>query len=238
MSLEKWESGDCVLYRGDCLEVLPTLGKVDAVITDPPYGVDGGHGGQLRDYRKADYAGAWEDNPEYIRRVCVTAIHECRQIARTVVLTPGTRCCCAYPQPDEVGCFFAIASSRIGKFGFQTCHPIFYYGWYKARGKGAIATGIVLTETAEDNGHPCPKPINAWTWLVERSTEPNALVLDPFMGSGTTGVACVKLGRKFIGIEIDPGYFEIAKKRILKAQNDAPLFDKPKTRQTTIGVPQ
>ncbi len=209
-----YQEDGITIYHGDCRDALPSTGKVDLVLTDPPYGVEGGHGGKLRDYRKADYNGTWEDNPEYIETVCAPVIRGCLKIAKTTVMTPGTRCICSYPQPDEVGCFFAIASSRIGKFGFQTCHPIFYYGWYKNRGKGAIATGIVLTEQAEENGHPCPKPYGAWAWLLTRSCEEGALVLDPFMGSGTTLVAAKNLGRKAIGIEIEERYCEIAAKRL------------------------
>ncbi len=216
--------GNATLYLGDCREILPTLPKVDVVVTDPPYGVEGGKGGQLRDYKKADYTAAFNDTPAYIRTVCAPIIGWCIKLADTVVLTPGTRCLCSYPQPDDVGCFFALASTRIGKFGFQSCHPIFYYGRYKNAGKGAIATGILLTESAEKNGHPCPKPEKAWTWLVERSTEAESVVLDPFMGSGTTGVACMNLGRKFIGVEIEERYFNIACRRIEDAQRQQRMF--------------
>lgn len=188
--------------------------SVDLVLTDPPYGVEGGHGGQLRDYKKADYTGDWMDTPEYITKHCVPAIKECFRIAKTVVVTPGTRCLCSYPQPDEVGCFFSPASSRIGLFGFQTCHPIFYYGYYKNRGKGALPTGMILTEAAPKVGHPCPKPLRAWKWLLERCSEPGWIVLDPFLGSGTTAVAAKQLGRKYIGIEINPDYCKIAENRL------------------------
>ena len=204
------------IYCGDCLEILPLIeaGSVDLVLTDPPYGLEGGCGGQLRDYRKADYRGSWEDTPEYIKTTCVPAIELCLQISQTVVLTPGTRCACSYPQPDEIGCFFSPASSRIGKFGFHSCHPIFYYGHYKNRGRGALPTGIAITESVEKNGHPCPKPIKAWKWLLERCSNPGDMVLDPFLGSGTSLVACQELGRRGIGIEISEEYCEIAKKRL------------------------
>jgi site-specific DNA-methyltransferase (adenine-specific) len=220
-----WSKNGVTLYCADCRDVLPTLGKVDAVVTDPPYGIEGGHGGQLHDARKADYDGDWNDNRDYIETVCVPSIETCITIADTVALTPGTRCLCSYPQPSDVGCFFSPATVRCGPFGFSSCTPIFYYGRYKNAGKGRIATGIVLTEAAEDNGHPCPKPLRAWSWLVERCTEPFALVLDPFMGSGTTGVACVRLGRKFIGIEIEPKYFDIAVRRIEAAFDETSLLD-------------
>jgi site-specific DNA-methyltransferase (adenine-specific) len=77
------------------------------------------------------------------------------------------------------------------------------------------------------------------TWLVDLSSRYNELILDPFMGSGTTGVACVKLGRRFIGIEIDPGYFEIACQRIRDAYAQGDLFREPpkrKAEQTCLGL--
>ena len=74
-----------------------------------------------------------------------------------------------------------------------------------------------MTERAEKNGHPCPKPIGAWSWLLEKVSQSGEVVLDPFMGSGTTLVAAELLGRRGIGIEIDPGYFDIACRRVEEA---------------------
>lgn len=214
MAKPYYEDAAVKLYLGDAREILPQLDRVDLVLTDPPYGVEGGHGGQLSDYRKTDYLGEWEDTPEYINDVCVPIIQDCIKLARTVVLTPGSRRLCSYPQPDAVGGFYAPAASRIGRFGFQNLHPIFFYGHYKNAGKGALHTVRVLTETAEDNGHPCPKPLLAWKWLLDRCSEPGDLVLDPFAGSGTTLRAAKDLGRKAIGIEIEERYCEIAAKRM------------------------
>ena len=204
------------IYCGDSLDVLRGMAdeSVDLVLTDPPYGVEGGHGGQLRDYRKTNYTDAFNDTPEYIKQVCVKAIEESLRVGKTVAMTPGTRCLTFYPQPDEVGCFYSPAASRIGKFGFQNCHPIFYYGYYKNAGKGALHTAYVLTERSEKNGHPCPKPIVAWSWLLSRCSEPNNLILDPFAGSGTTAIACINLRRKYILIEKEEKYCEIAVRRI------------------------
>lgn len=214
MLYHKTEFGS--LYCGDCLDVMSTMQdkSVDLVLTDPPYGVDGGHGGQLKDYRKADYTDAFDDTPEYIRKVCVKAIEMSLRIAKTVVFTPGSRCFTYYPQPDDMGVFYQPASSRIGRFGFQTAQPIFYYGYYKNAGKGSLHTSYVLTEASEKNGHPCPKPIKAWTWLLERCANPDTIILDPFAGSGTTAIACIRTNRKYILIEKEEKYCEIARKRI------------------------
>lgn len=81
-----------------------------------------------------------------------------------------------------------------------------------------------LTEQPEANGHPCPKPLKAWYKLCGNMSLPGQTILDPFMGSGTTGVAAMQLGRKFIGIEIEPKYFDIACERIENAQRQERLF--------------
>ena len=222
---------------GDCLEVMKDWPDncVDLVLTDFPYGVEGGHGGQLKDYRKADYDGDWQDTPEYIRRVCVPTAKLSLRIAKAVVFTPGTRCGCSYPQPDEVGCFYTPASSRIGLFGFQNCQPIFYYGYYKNRGKGALHTARQLTERAEANGHPCPKPIKAWAWLLERCSRPGDLVIDPMNGSGTTCVAAKMLGRNYIGIDISEEYCEIARQRIRAVATGVPAKEQRSGQMALFG---
>ncbi len=224
LSFEVVHIGPHVLYRGDCREVLPALGRVDAVVTDPPYGIDGGRGGQLKDYRKADYGASFTDEPDYIRMVVVPVVGECRSIASAVALTPGTRCAWLYPAPDDVGCFWCPAANRLGPWGFMVNHIILYYGTDYRAGRGPWPNSVTMNEVAEENGHPCPKPIKAWTWLVAKASPPDSLVLDPFMGSGTTGVACARLGRKFIGIEIEPKYFDIACRRIEDAWTGGPLL--------------
>ena len=79
---------------------------------------------------------------------------------------------------------------------------------------GCRATALTSTETAEPNGHPVPKPIGWMLWLVGLASRADDVVLDPFCGSGTTGVAAMRLGRRFIGIEKDPGYAQLARDRI------------------------
>ena len=221
------------LYLGDCREILPAIGRVDAVVTDPPYGVDltakqnkwvknTGHG-----YASVD------DTPAFVSEVCVPAIEKAIKIARNVVLTPGTRNTFAYPAPAALGTVFNPNGAGSGKWGFECNAPILYYGKdpYLASGQGRRPNSWEqpATDFAEKNGHPCPKPIGMMRWLVARASLPGETVCDPFMGSGTTGVAAVQLGRKFIGIELEPAYFEIALKRIAAALNQQDLFiEKPK----------
>lgn len=203
----------CTIYHGDCREILPQLPKVDLVLTDPPYGIEG-RDGMNHDNRKSSYSGTWKDTPEYVKSICVPVIVWCIENIKTVCVTPGTHCLCYYPQPDDVGCFFTPASPRLGKFGFQSCHPIFYYGWYKNGGRNNSISGKELTEISNQNGHPCPKPLKAWTWLLSRLISEDGSILDPFMGSGTTLRAAKDLGRKAIGIEIQEKYCEIADRRL------------------------
>ena len=100
--------------------------------------------------------------------------------------------------------------------------PILYYGKDYRAGKGALPSGKSVTERSEKNGHPCPKPISAWSWLLDKVSQEGETVVDPFMGSGTTLRAAKDLGRKAIGIEINEEYCEIAATRL--SQEVLPLF--------------
>ena len=216
--------GNATLYLGDCLEILPTLPKVDAVITDPPYGINGYRGTINQERGKGDYAGAFEDTPEYIKNVVVPAIELCRAICGCVVLTPGNRNFSSYPQPDSFGCFYQPASVGMQGFGNVDAQPIFYYGKNATKKNFGKPCSYQLTESPEKNGHPCVKPYRAWATLVENVTLEGHTVCDPFMGSATTGIVCREANRKFIGIEIEPKYFDIACERIENAQRQARMF--------------
>jgi site-specific DNA-methyltransferase (adenine-specific) len=232
LAFERVEIGRHVLYRGDCLEVLPTLSGVDAVVTDPPYGVElkgkrakERGGGQT--FREGGYE-SMNDSPSYIASVCVPAIEQCISIAPRVALTPGIRCMWKYPNPSDVGCFYSAAGTGVGRWGFVCSQPILYYGScpYLAKGMGSRpnSCGQTYPNDANEIDHPCAKPIRMWQWLVNRASLEGMTVLDPFMGSGTTGVACERLGRRFIGIEKEPKYFAIACRRITEAMNAEPLL--------------
>lgn len=198
--------GDCMLFLGDCREVIasfPECFRVGAVVTDPPYGVG-------MEYKSTD------DTPEFVRSVAVPVIEMCRSIADRVVLTPGIKNLFAYPPPTHTGAIYYPAGAGMNVWGFTCWQPILYYGKdpYLAHGKGSKPDSFSATDAASKADHPCPKPIGQMRRIVDRVTFEKETVLDPFMGSGTTGVACINLGRKFIGIEIDEGYFDIACRRI------------------------
>lgn len=197
------------LRLGDCLEILPTLpaGSVDAVITDYPYGVGVKYG-------------VYNDTQDNLKQLIDASLPELRRVARRVVLTCGIANVYLYPIPEWILCWAYSGGGSSGKWGFNAWQPLLAYGKdpYLSNGLGRRPDLIYQTETAEKNGHPCPKPLGVWTKIVNRCSLPGETILDPFMGSGTTGVACVQTGRNFIGIEIDPNYYAIAQKRIQEAQ--------------------
>ena len=236
--------GDATLYLADCREVLPTLGRVDAVVTDPPYGVGfSGKRAKQRSgsvtHREGGYSG-FDDTPEYVEDVAVWAVQFCAQTARSVAVTPGTRCAFLYPRPDDIGCFYSAAGTGLGKWGFSCSQPILYYGAdpYLANGAGARANscGQKFPNDANDVDHPCAKPLPQMLWLVNRVSWHGDTVLDPFMGSGTTGVACVQLERAFVGIELHEPYFDIACRRIEQAYRQPRLFAEPARKPEQIGL--
>jgi DNA modification methylase len=212
------------LICGDCLEVLPTLGKVDAIVTDPPYGVNGGSGTLGAASSKTKYTASFDDTPDYVRQVVIPAVALALSLSSRGCITPGTPCAFLYPQPDDMGAIYQPATPGLNKWGRETTQPVLFYGKDPRAGLTIQAKHIQATIAAEKNGHPCPKPDYVAKWMVQRASLDGETVLDPFMGSGTTGVAAVKLGRKFIGIEIEPRYFDIACRRISDALKQPDMF--------------
>ncbi len=225
--------GDVQLYHGDCLDVLRGLeaGSVDAVVTDPPYGIglginkdSRGSSGRVRRHglAKAAYKN-YEDTYENFVALIVPRIGAAIRVAKRGAVFTGPHIQEQQKATAFGGVYCPVGGGRHA-WGFKTFHPVLLYGKAVDLHKGAKPTILKDNGRAEKNGHPCPKPLAWMRWLVELTTRPGETVLDPFMGSGTTGVACVQTGRRFIGVELDPIYFTIAKKRIAEAQAAEPLF--------------
>lgn len=179
-----------VIYHGDCREVLPTLGPVDLVLTDPPYGM-----------RKAE----WD-----MQIVPVADwLPACRLLGPTVLFC-GVQGVFDYPRPDWILSWTRVASAqRNGALGgFNNWEPILAYGLK------ALCNDTVSVPNIPDgiDGHPTPKPLRLIRLLLSRLS--GETVLDPFMGSGTTLVAAKQLGRRAIGIEIEERYCAIAVERL------------------------
>ena len=227
--------GNIDLYLGDCLEVMPALGRVDAVVTDPPYGV--GLIAKTTKHNTITASKTYSDDPALILPLVLSAHAEWSKISRRAIVTPGTRLLQSYPAAASIGTIFAANGAGRDTWGFGCNHPILYYGKcpYLAKGLGSRPNSFYsalpgMHVTGENKiDHPCPKPLDWMVWLVNRGSLPGELVLDPFMGSGTTLVACAKLGRRGIGIELDPYYFDIACARVEDAYRQPDLLiERPK----------
>ncbi len=210
--------GNTTLYLGDCRDILDSI-SADAMVTDPPYGVNftGSSTKHGKDIPNG-YA-SFDDTSENIQNIIVPLFVSALSKVKRAAVTPGIRCHRMYPTPDGEGVIWYPSGANSGPWGFVTHQPILYYGKcpFLARSLGSRPSGFQSVESARPNGHPCPKPIGQTKWMVDRVSILGETVLDPFMGSGTTGVACVEMDRKFIGVELDPGYFDIACKRIALA---------------------
>lgn len=203
MTFREEQIGDCRLILGDCLEVLPTLGPVDAVVTDPPYGV--GFAYESHDDSRDGYE-EW----------CCRWFDACASLAETMLMSPGAVNVPMWarlrPFKWQIAWLKPAAMGR-SPLGFCNWEPMLFWGKGVSNSVDVFRAQILPSDDMD--GHPCPKPV---AWGVESvSRVPGLSVLDPFLGSGTTGIACAKLGRKFIGIEIEPKYFDIACRRIEQA---------------------
>jgi site-specific DNA-methyltransferase (adenine-specific) len=232
--MTKAEIGNATLYLGDCAEILPTLGKVDAIITDPPYGADDTHHNHLgnvvlrngeRARQSLGFEGITQDQMIEMAQSWV------EKAERWVVFTSEWKFMSAL---DSAGLLirFGIWRKPDGAPQFTGDRP--GMGWEaiaichrkgKKRWNGGGKHGFYTwAKGSNDSGHPTGKPVGLFSEFVYDFTDQGETILDPFMGSGTTGVAAVNLQRKFIGIERDQKYFDIACKRIEQAQAQMRMF--------------
>lgn len=204
--IRKEAIGNATLYLGDCYEVLGQLGSVDCVVTDPPYGI--GFAGQPTKWqRRAGHAPkAWDDKP-------AEAIAEIAALGARQAVWGGNY----YPLPPSRGWLsWFKPDAPPSMASFELC-------WTNLDQNARQIVHSIGATNAERVGHPTQKPRAVMEWTLQQIGA-TGLVLDPFMGSGTTGVACANLGHPFIGIEIDERYFEIACGRIEAAQSQGRLF--------------
>jgi hypothetical protein len=189
---------------------------------------------QMGHKTSTNYSGLFNDSPEYIENVCVKAVEAVVSSLIPTAVTPGFKCLNLYPRADHIGGFYYQGQSTVTAWGAAWWQPILFYG--KDPRVGELQRDVFISSSnTDDIPHPCPKPIKSWKLLVDRMSHEGDAVLDPFMGSGTTGVAAVRLGRKFIGVELDPEYFEIAKRRIQDELDKVAFLEPPKReRQRTL----
>lgn len=237
------------LILGDCREVMPGLGRVDAVVTDPPYGNsnhDGDWNARLNEHRGIESKPIANDDADGMRRVVDAAL------TAAIPLMAGkvSACCCfcggGGPRP-----VFGWLAERMDQKGLQFFHSII---WDKRNpglgqryrrqhemlmvahlaGKGIRwnpdkppTPNIYSEMPPRKRMHPNEKPLGLMMHIVDHHSVRGDTILDPFMGSGTTLVACQRLGRAGIGIELDPEYFDIACRRVEEAMRQPDLFVAP-----------
>jgi len=219
-SFHRVQIGDCVLYNADCREVLPLLPKVDAVVTDPPYGIfkDTSHDGKMFGketiYSVDKKAADWDSKPDsqLIRMVIEAAplwtIWGGNYMASDIGDSKGLFIWNKLTGNNTYADGECAFTNKVGTMRILT-HQ--WCGAFKDSERGIKAI------------HPTQKPVAVMQWCMGFAKGAKT-ILDPFMGSGTTGVACVKTGRKFIGIELDPDYFDIACKRVREAYAQPDMF--------------
>lgn len=206
---------DVQLFCGDCLEILPTLkaGSIDAVVTDPPYNSSLKYG-TYSDNRPTDEYWRW----------MMTIVKECQRVARNMVVVKHSALkiidWCKYIGFGRMVVWYKPFSSGFPMNGLAThFEPLWIIqGKTSQWSKDVIEWSAGNCNREQSMGHPAQMPEGFTRRLIDICTQPGDTILDPFMGSGTTGVACVQTGRNFIGIEIDPHYYAIAEKRINEAQ--------------------
>jgi site-specific DNA-methyltransferase (adenine-specific) len=196
-----YEHAGITIFCGDCREILPQLSS-GPILTDPPYG------------NETNYL-SFNDDKETLQKL-ISDIAPLILSAPRALITPGIANIDLYPKPEWILAWFTPAGAGSGPWGFCCWQPILAYGKdpYLTSGMGRRPDAIIATETSEVNGHPCPKPLGVWKQLLKRLSPGDEIIIDPFMGSGTTLRAAKDLGRRAIGIEICEEYCEISAKRL------------------------
>jgi site-specific DNA-methyltransferase (adenine-specific)/modification methylase len=209
---EKIVIGNAELWHGDCREVLPMLKPVDAVITDPPYGIGANKQTLGKGKKDFDRGGDWDAERPDLRWI--------PSAARWFCVWGGNYFADMLPVTNDI----LVWHKRNDGRSFSECE----FAWTNSGRQSRIKSHHW---SGEEKEHPTQKPLPVMAWCVSIFPEAR-YVLDPFMGSGTTGVACAQLGKVFTGIERERRYFDIACERIARAQSQGHLLppapeDKP-----------
>jgi DNA modification methylase len=209
MTIRKEVIGNCTLLLGDCRDILPTLPKVDACVTDPPYGI-GEDGGRFRDRKGGGH-----------RVLPKMGWDKEAPAADVFSMLLG----CSDEQIIWGGNYFTdkLPPSKGWLYWQKLMGGDFSDGELAWTSRDRALREFTKCPKAPGSEHPTQKPVELMKWCLEFLPTART-ILDPFMGSGTTGVACVKLGRRFIGVEIEERYFDIACRRIYDAYRQPDLF--------------
>jgi site-specific DNA-methyltransferase (adenine-specific)/modification methylase len=211
--------GNATLYLGSCEDILPTLPRADAVVTDPPYGIgaysSGTMGGGVLAAQSKYDATSWDSNPLAPELLALVRNSAHWQIifGGNYYDCPAAKCWLIW---DKVNGNNNFADCEMAWTNLPKAARLIRYMWH----------GMLREKGAQRGDHPTQKPVEVMKWCIGHLPNPAETILDPFMGSGTTGVAALQIGRKFIGIEREPKYFEAACRRIRETSGEdaGPLF--------------
>lgn len=208
--------GDCTLYLGDCRDILPTLGPVDAVVTDPPYGIDYGRAGG---FSSSHRWGRWRGNVAWDQERPAREIFDLMRACSSNQIIWGGNYFTDYLPPTMQ---WLVWDKGQRDFSLADCE----FAWSSQQKAARIITYARGKAVWDGKEHPTQKPVEVMVWCLGFLAKAKS-ILDPFMGSGTTGVACIHADRAFIGIEREPSYFDIACRRIEEAYKQPRLFSEP-----------
>lgn len=222
----KEKIGNCTLYLGDCRDILPTLGEVDAVVTDPPYGIS------YRSNHNSSRRGQWskwtrhENMPGIVGDEASLDPDTLLSLGVPTVIfggnycadrLPPTRCWLVWDKRDGIGPNNQ-ADCELAWTNLDNVSRLYRHMW-----SGLLRAGEENV-SKQSKQHPHQKPVALMRWCIAQLPDGCRTVMDPYMGSGSTGVAAARDGMGFIGIEIDEGYFDIACRRIEDAYRQADMF--------------
>lgn len=203
--------GRALLIQADCRAVLPLLGQIGACITDPPYGIG---------WEYASYDDTFENWQQLVDEVLPLIKGVAGNISLSVGPLEAEAHILWHHAPKWRACWYRGSTGARSPMGFRDYETVFLWGTPPQ----PMHDYFAIAPEQERFGHSCPKPVGYAKWLIKRLSDHSASILDPFLGSGTTGVAAVQMGRSFVGIELDPGYFKTACNRIEQAQRQGDFF--------------
>lgn len=225
--MRKETIGDATLYLGDCLEISFALGMIDAVISDPPYGIGYAHSGFTNGTIGITAAANKRGSPPVIGDDQPFNPAPWLALSSNVLLWGADH---FYPRLPDHGRW--LSWNKLGDLEPWDTFSDVEFAWHSKEGAARIFSmkwkGLVCDKIGEHNGlrqHTTQKPVRLMRWCIEQAKLPEgSLILDPYMGSGTTGVAAAQSGHRFIGVEIHEPYFDISCERIDMAQRQERLF--------------
>lgn len=215
--------GNATLYLGDCRDILASIPRVDATVTDPPYGINFDVGTRSRPKHDIYAGGSYHrprgqrvigDDIEFDPSILPTGpqiLWGANNYANKLTNSNGWLCW----HKDGGIKNFSMSQCELAWTNFLKSTRHISHMWHGFKRDSEVGERVM---------HDTQKPIAIMKWCINLLPPNHSIILDPYMGSGTTGVACHQLGKDFIGIEIDPGYFDVACRRIEQAQRQPDMF--------------